>query len=268
MNMKIRLLMGLLVFSGVLHSQEDPFVTKVVRVHGDAVRLRELACSGSGVSNCEASEPLRAIVVNGHSTAVTKVEQTIRELDALSPSSSSTISNKNVELTTYVIGGSTQPFVGAKEVSGETLAPVIKQLRAVFPYSHYQLLSTMVMRSALNGKAESSGLMGVQLNPDFARPSMYKISYDSAQLSGASPDTMHLASFRFSMKLPYVNTPLNTVTTKSGSIPYANTSWSMMDLGLQTDVDLREGQKVVVGKTNVSDSDSCIFLVLVARLVP
>ena len=39
------------------------------------------------------------------------------------------------------------------------------------------------------------------------------------------------------------------------------------DIGIQTDVDLREGQKVVVGKSNIESTDSALFVILTAKLV-
>ncbi|HEX4167064.1 MAG TPA: hypothetical protein VHZ55_16490 [Bryobacteraceae bacterium] len=265
--MRIKTLVaGLLVCSGLLRAQDDPYVTKVVRVHGDAAKLNDLACPGSGL-NCEASAPLRAIVLKGHAHMVTQVEQTIQELDAISPSPNSN-PGKNVELTVYVLGGSTQPFVGAQDVTGESLSPVVKQLRAIFPYSHYQLLSTLVMRSALGQTAESFGMMGVALRPtpDLHVPTRYQIKFNSAKVSDAGSNLIHLARFEFSVRVPYVSGSIRVPVP--GEAPQMPTQFSETNAGLQTDLDLREGQKVVVGKTNVSDSDSCFFLVLSAKLVP
>ena len=264
--MRIKTLVaGLLVCCGALRAQEDPYVTKVVRVHGDADKLRILACNGAEV-NCQASAPLRAIVVKGRSRYVAQVEQTLQELDSISPSSASSSSDKNVELTTYVIGGSTEPFLGAQDITGETLAPVVKQLHAIFPYSHYQLLSTLVMRSALGERAESTGMMGVRSTPDLSVPTSYQISFNSAKVSDAGSGQIHLAKFQFNVRVPYVSGSIRA--SVPGEIPRAQTQFQEINVGLQTDIDLREGQKVVVGKTNVSDSDSCFFLVLVAKLVP
>lgn len=40
-----------------------------------------------------------------------------------------------------------------------------------------------------------------------------------------------------------------------------------MAVATETDVDLREGQKVVVGKANLDNTDLALFIVLSARLV-
>ncbi|HVN83075.1 MAG TPA: hypothetical protein VMW38_29095 [Terriglobia bacterium] len=40
-----------------------------------------------------------------------------------------------------------------------------------------------------------------------------------------------------------------------------------IDTGINTDLDVREGQKVVVGKATVDNSNNALFLVLTARVV-
>jgi hypothetical protein len=43
--------------------------------------------------------------------------------------------------------------------------------------------------------------------------------------------------------------------------------YQTVDIGTASDIDLREGQKVVVGKTDVATDGSAIFIVLTAKLV-
>jgi hypothetical protein len=256
------LLIGLLASSELLLAQIVPgqeinYVTRIVRVKGDAKTLRDLACSSS-YANCEASTTLRAIVVKGKESVVAQVEKSIQELDAMSSPAANTLNNRNVELTVYVLGGAMQPFAGTDDAAGETLAPVVRQLRAIFPYSHYQLLSTMMMRSSLNTKADSFGIMGMRTSPEITRPSNYQLSFDSAKIAGDVATEIHLAKFSFRANVPYV-------WSSPGS---PGPQWAQAEVLVQTDVDLRESQKVVVGKANVANSDSCFFLVLSAKLMP
>ena len=37
--------------------------------------------------------------------------------------------------------------------------------------------------------------------------------------------------------------------------------------GITTDIDVREGQKVVVGKANIDNSDNALILILTAKVV-
>ena len=260
--MRIRFAILSLLLSGLLCAQNEPLVTKIVRVRGDADRLHNLACNGFR-GYCTANNDLGAIVLKGSQHDVALTEQTIRDLDATSPASAHA-AGQNLELTIYVLGGAYKAFAGAQEADGQALAPVVKQLKAAFPYSHYQLLGTMLMRSALNEKAENTGAIGIKLDPDLSRPSIYQISYASASLVADRNAFLHLKGFRINFRVPVVYGSLGA----GGKVNYATTQYQNADMGIETDVDLREGQKVVVGKTNISDSDSCIFLVLSAKLVP
>ncbi len=270
--MRIKELVVGLVFCGAGFAQEPTLITKIVRVHGDPVTLRQLACDGGNVG-CQANGALKAVVVKGREPDVDRAEKAIQELDSISPAAASAPANKNVDLTIYVLGGSDKPFVGAQDLTSGVLMPVVKQLRAVFPYSHYQLLSTMVVRSSLNKKAESSGMMSVQLNPDVQAersnfpPTVYQVQF-SPTLANGDSGQLHLSGFEFNTRVPYVSGMLRGPGDKGGSSPYATMQFQEINVGIQTDVDLQEGQKVVVSKTNVSDSDSCFFLVLSAKLVP
>lgn len=254
--MKIRLARGLLLCPLLLSAQtastEPPQpenTVKIVRVHGNALAIGSLAASWSGI-HYQVSDALKAIVLTGKSADVAKVERTIEELDALNAiTPAAAASERNMETTVYVISGGAEPISGVQDITGEALAPVVKQLRAIFPYNHYQLLSTMLIRSAQNAKASSEGMMTTaQSNSAPARPSIYKIGYDSAKTSG-EPSAIHLSGFYFDSR-------------------FSLATGEQRNVAIQTDVDLHEGQKVIVGKANVGNSDACIFLVLSARLVP
>ena len=114
-------------------AQPEP-ETKVVRVRGDANDLANLACRGFGLV-CTPSQALRAVVLSGKPTEVALVEGTIKKLDGFNTEAADH-TFKNVETTVYVIAGSDEPIPGTHDVSGEVLTPVVKQLRAIFPYSH------------------------------------------------------------------------------------------------------------------------------------
>jgi hypothetical protein len=39
------------------------------------------------------------------------------------------------------------------------------------------------------------------------------------------------------------------------------------EVGVHTDIDVREGQKVVVGKANIDNADNALILVLTAKVI-
>ncbi|MFL6416654.1 MAG: hypothetical protein ACJ74Y_13410 [Bryobacteraceae bacterium] len=184
-----------------------------------------------------------------------KVVCVIQELDNLEKSPEA----KNVDLTLYAIAGSTQAIPGFEDANGEALAPVLKQLRAIFPYTHYQMISTVLMRSAQNKFGTAEGVpRPLDCSGSISRAVRYKIACDSVGESSDTPSTIHIAKFNFSASVPYVSSPKNMPNT---------CQISASNVGITSDVDLREGQKLVVRTSNIPEGNTCLFLVLSARLV-
>lgn len=225
-------------------------VTKVVRVHyAKAEALAALVGSGLPVT-VNADNNLQVIVLKGMPDTVASVEQAIRELDVPSPAPKS----KDVEVIVSVIGASNGTDLPAGQEMPEGMAPVVKQLRAIFPYKNYQLLSTMLLRSKEGAKAENSGVMK---SLSQANESNYFVGYDSTSFSPeAGKPVIHLRSFRFHTKLEVPEQPRAAVTMVRES-----------NIDIATDIDLPEGQKTVVGKADTGSSDAALFVVLTARLV-
>jgi hypothetical protein len=148
-------------------------------------------------------------------------------------------------LTVYVLNGSSSASA-TDEKPLAALAPVVKQLHAVFPYSNYQLLSTMLLRSGEGTPASTSGLLKGFGNS--TTPSRYSVDYKAARVSAdETGPSIHLTGFHFVLSVAI--------------------GPQLFDARIETDVDLREGQKVVVGKSNIETADSALFVVLVAKLV-
>ena len=116
----------------------------------------------------------------------------------------------------------------------EELAPVVKQLRAAFGYSNLRLLTSFTLRTRAGGSGNTGGPIG---------PGFYNFSTSRVDVSGeaAGAHKLHLMAVHFDC-------------SKSN---------------LMTDVDLAEGQKVVIGKTSMSygSTPAPLILVLSARVV-
>lgn len=263
--MKLKLLFLITTCVAVLAAQNagnDPNqpgskqVTRVVRVHGDAFSISNLLGRSGSVEH-QATSALRAIVLKGPASDVDSVERTIQELDSLGSSSDT----KNIELTTVVVAGSMTPISGTQELTGEALAPVVKQLRSIFPYRSYQTLSTMLLRVTQGEAAHDSqgSLKWLQQGSEGARSGIdYSLNYGPVSMS--ADGFIHLAEVRFGTSVPLKSVMI-------GKDGMTTTSISQQRVEIRTRVDLREGQKVVVGSATVADADVCLFLVVSARLV-
>lgn len=196
---------------------------------------------------------MRAVVVKGFPGDVADAERTIRELDVPAAGEST----HDIEAVVYVIGAwnKSQPAT----TTPKEMEPVIKQLQSIFPYASYGLLDTMLLRSREGAQASTEGVMkdAAELSTGLVQAPSYVIQYQDVSVSGEGPKrTIHFNKFRFSAKLTAVNP----------SQPPHTASFQTLNIGLDTDLDIREGQKVVVGKTNVN-GDSALFVVLTARVL-
>jgi hypothetical protein len=229
-------------------------VTKVIRVrYGNPKSIAGLATNGVPV-NVNADNVLKVIVLHGRADDVAAVEQIIRELDV--PATAQASRNKDIELVVSVVGGSDKAELLPGGPISELIAPVIKQLRAVFPYKNYQLLSSMLLRSSEGAKAGNNGVMKSLTNfGNYSYPSGYAVGYDEVSVSSEEgKPNVHLRNFIFK----------TTVPTPAGG-PDAR-QFQLTDIVIRTDIDLREGQKVVAGKANIDNSDLALFVVLTARV--
>jgi hypothetical protein len=175
---------------------------------------------------------------------------------------------KNVELTLYMLIAlpqASQPDSVPKELEG-----VVSQLKGLFPYRGFRSFDTIILRGR---EGKSSGVNGAAALP--GGPT------DSAQLSDYSANVQGLTVFQdekgnllridnldVSVRIPYLSLanvtgsdPKGFATVKpAGSLTYRNISF-------KTNIDVREGQKVVVGKANIDGAGNALILVVTAKVV-
>lgn len=193
--------------------------------------------------NVDGDASMRVIVLSGEAQLVKAAEAAIRTLDvAASPSLPA---SRNIEVTLHVVHGSTR--------SGESklppgLDPVIRQMKSVFQYQTYRLLDTQIVRIRENTSLRGDAARFSTRVPDPTGSSLYQCNGDLyANVTDDSKGrTYRLDRFRFSCRASNNNI---------GDF-----------LDLRTDIDVRENQKAVVGKSNI-DAESAIFVVVSAKQV-
>src|SRR6185437_11991153 len=159
---------------------------------------------------------------------------------------------QDIEVTAYLITASMGPNTESAPPLPDGLNAVLTQLKDLFHYRGYRLLDSLVVRS-LSGS--SGSVDGVTSAPDSSvhAKTMYSFSFGKATLLGEKDRTIHLQGLRLDLRSPYSSGP--------SQIQYASS-------GIRTDVDIREGQKVVVGKASTaSGGDGALILVLSAKVV-
>lgn len=168
-----------------------------------------------------------SIAINGHSDAVDAIEAALKKIDVPPPAA------PDVELTVYLLGASSD---AASSTAAESplpagLDPVLKQLRDVFAYRKYRMMESFVMRVR-------SGASGVN--------------------NGTIPDDWFYSFYFHSLTPAGKSVRVNGMALNLESSGQSTSS-------IQTDIDIGDGQTVVVGKTSLPDS--AVILVLSARVV-
>jgi len=124
------------------------------------------------------------------------------------------------------------------------LDSVVKEMRSAFAYKAFRLLDAIPL-SARNASrmTEYDGILpraAVGTNIQH----FYRVFIDSPQLL-EDGKTVWTPEFKFTLDIP------NPVTGAKGG-----------ESGIRTDLSVREGQKVVLGKIRLDDGDNAVFLVV------
>jgi hypothetical protein len=234
-----RLIWAMIAAAGLAFAQDQPkMVTKIIDVkYGDPDRIMRLV---GGSVNVRSDSSLHAMVLSGNPDAVAAVEAMIRKLD---------VAPANIELTVYLISGNARD---ASDDLPKDLASTAKQLHGVFAYKSYKILQSFVLRDRESanqsyGAPSTSGTIP-------GSNSTYDFQYRTLTVSGGTPRVVHIDGLRFS-----VQTPTGT-RDQNGRPEHENST-------INTDLDAGDGQKVVVGKSNLRGSDDALILVITAKVV-
>jgi hypothetical protein len=190
------------------------------------------------VSNTE----LHAMAVKGTPQTIQAVEEAIARLDtpAAAP--------KNIELTIYLLVGN--EVDGTAGTIPKEMESVVTQLKNTFQFKNYRLLDIMALRTRTGQQASTESSGGFMQFGNVTKPVTTTFMINSSSI-GADGSTVRIDQIRTGTKIPQEMGP--------GQFTY-------QDLGLRTDLDIKEGQKVVVGRMGIN-RDQALFLVLTARVV-
>jgi hypothetical protein len=181
---------------------------------------------------------IRAISVSAPPAVMAAIEETIKRLDA--PAADST----SVELTVYVLHA---------QKDGESDLPtgfedVATHVRDLFGYKALRLVDSLVARPAV-GQLFSVGSLGTS-DPRV----MYNFNGRADIVSTGDRRTVRLDHFEFAAKVP--------VTVEPGSDRFELTRVRFVG-----DFDLREGQRVVIGKSGAGEEGKALIVALSAHAV-
>jgi hypothetical protein len=226
------------------------YVQRVVEIkYADVRQLADLATIPGGPT-IRYNEHFRTISMYGTEESVTEAEGLIKHYDT--PHAPAHVTGRNIELVMYMLAASPKGTAG--EAVPPDLDPVVKQLKALFGYNDFRLLDSSVLRNREGENGEASG------NATFANTgqppapvALYTIRYQKATVNASDKgNVIRIDNLRFSVRMPVLGSGGN---------------WSYSDIGFATNLDIREGQKVVVGKAKYDGSDNAFILVVTAKPV-
>lgn len=206
-----------------------------------------------------AQPDLHAISIGTYDPSFLKLAEEIIQRYDVPRKAPDTTHTHGVEIVAHIL------LAGPKGSSGDALPAgleqVAKQLRSTFGYTDIRLLDSALIRGRETKSSEISGTMSGLIEGlgivDLKTPSIYRLRIKNIWVEqGAKGSSVLLEEFRFSARIPYATGSAGT------SVQY-----QFMDLGFDTDLNVLEGQKVVVGKSHIGESKEALILVLSARVV-
>ena len=193
----------------------------------DTIRLLGSGIAGTAVT---VNTELKTLTVRDFPENIATMEEAIKRLDQPAPP------EPDITFKISVLIGSKSPLTAAS--IPDDLEPVVKQLQSALRYAHYGLMTTAIQRTKPGDIVEGSGVAEATLlgmTPNQERPIMY--SYNMRRIT-VNESSVDMEKFAFSMRVP--------ISVKTGEVQYQN-------VGFDTPVSLRNGEKVVIGTTSMGD---------------
>lgn len=190
-----------------------------------------------------ANAEMHALAVTAPAETIQAIEEAIAKLDV--PSAAP----KDFDFTVYLVVGTEGDNIGIATLPKD-LDSVVSQLRGTFAFKNYRLLDVLNMRSRAGQRVSTHSAGGsVQLG-SAARTVSTDFGIQSATLS---PDGSVIRLERMSCQsnVPFEESPGH----------YQN-----QNLSLNTDLDIKDGQKVVVGRMGMTNQQA-MFVVITVKIV-
>jgi len=199
--------------------------------YADADHLASvLSIFGYGIKS---DRNLHVVAVSAPAEAMTAIEDAIKRLDV------PTAAPKDIDLVVYMIVASEQ--AAAADTLPNELQPVASELKRVFPYKSFRLLDSIVLRTQPANRAQANGLVVLPNSGGGERQYEFSV-YPNSVTEDPSGHLIRLDQLQLRLHMPGDHVA-----------------------SIQTEITVREGQRVVVGKSNMG-ADQALVMVLTAKV--
>lgn len=244
-----RFLLALMMLALPLAAQEKkeekpaaPQVQKIFVLKYADPRSLQALLSAFGVM-IYINQDLHALSISASPQTMQAVEEAITRLDtpAAAP--------KDMVLVMQLVIGTDADGSAGGPVPKE-LDHVISELRNTFPFKNYRLMDVLTLRTRTGQQASTESAGGAIQFGSATKPVTSNFRLQSSSV-GPDGTTLRLDGLRVSSQIPLETGP---------------GQFSFRDLGVSTDVDIKEGQQVVIGRHGLN-REQALFLVLSAHVV-
>ena len=237
-----RLLITLLCAAALFAQEQVSRVVQLRHIPPGSVQV-VLSILSAGKVNFQSDPNVNYIAMRGPLEFVDAMEAAIKKLDVPPPAI------RNIELTFNILAAGTQ--AGTDTVPPD-LAGVVQQLGKVFGLKSFRLLETAVLRGREGRPMESSGVLPVPVKVDSSP--RYFLRFQKVSTSPAEKGLLiRIDGLDFNVSIPVLKV--------------GGQGLDYLSAGIKTDVDVREGQRVVVGKSSFDTTGQSVFLVVSAKVL-
>jgi hypothetical protein len=184
-----------------------------------------------------ADRQMKVVALAGKRSAVETAEQALARLDV--PGAA----QKDVDLTVYFVVGRDDVGNATGAAIPNELSSTVNALKSTFPYKSYELLDALSLRSRAGTGASTSG----QLSGN--------------RLTSFSVGSVNVEGDGNMIRIDHLRAGVRALMTLGVKPEYVNVS------SIDTEVvDVKEGQKLVVGRSSLEGPGKALFLVLIAKV--
>src|ERR1035441_250584 len=245
---RIILSVVLLAAPAVAQTPPPSETTKLVALRNAEPRAIQGMLQMFGV-HISLNNEMKTMVMSGTSEQIAAAEAAIKQLD---------VAPKNIDLTVYFVVGGDSPAMAGGAVP-QDLRAVLAQLKGTFTFKEYKMLDVLTLRTRANSSADTSGILNAS-----TPPKMSKFSIRSATVS-EDGTIIRIDRMQAGLKIPLTRRADAAADAKSGA--KTQSSYEYIDSMITQDVDVKEGQKVVVGRSSVEGPQQALFLILTAHVI-
>lgn len=189
-----------------------------------------------GVS-IQIDQRMKVIAIGGPKEQVAQAEAAIQQLDvpAAAP--------KDIELTAYFVTASNNAQINSGNPIPQDLQGVVDTLKKTFPFQSYLLMDALSLHAASGTGAGTTGQLANR------QTSSFRVRTAAVDTDG----NIRLDFLQANVRIPQG-------TDREGKMSYG-------EAGLSTDLlNVKDGQKLVVGRTSLQGPDKALFLILIAHV--